>query len=151
MSLNNLNKPTPQNFTIAEMCRRRLLMPKKLETAAGYRGLTDHDRLRDCAYKHIGRFLNEEPLRTRKPKPVEEVPRKPRRMGRKRKYFYEDVERIFKMLEHGTGLRTIAELHDVKPANISNVIYEARKYGIDSFPTKAEHAAWLQELREGKE
>lgn len=129
MSLSNLNKTGQQAFTISEMCRRRLLQPKKLKVSAAYVGLSDKP---ESIEKEK---LVAKPETTAKIKKDEQ--KKPSRV-RSRKYYADTISMIFEMRQRGEMVKDIAKIFNVTPKNMSNLIAKARTEGFDAFPKRVE-------------
>ena len=132
MSLNNLNKPSYQAFTISEMCRRRLLQPKKLKVSPAYVGLSNKPESIEKE-KLVAR--PETSARARKPKEKRVSPGRP---GRPRRFYADTIAMIFEMRQRGMMIKEIAKIFNVTTKNMSNLIIKARNEGFDAFPKRVE-------------
>lgn len=129
MSLNNLNKPGYQAFTISEMCRRRLLQPKKLRVSPAYVGLSNKP---ESIEKEK---LVAKPETTAKVKKVEV---KKAKVGRPRRFYADTIAMIFEMRQSGMMIKEIAKMFNVTTKNMSHLIIKARNEGFDAFPKRVE-------------
>ena len=127
MSLNNLNKQSYQAFTISEMCRRRLLQPKKLKVSPAYVGLSNKPGSIEKE-KLVAR--PETSARARKPKEKRVSP------GRPRRFYADTIAMIFEMRQRGMMVKEIAKIFNVTTQNMSNLITKARNEGFDAFPKR---------------